>query len=52
MMGELKFQLYCTWHVNNAWQKNLNRIAIDEDDTRSLIYTLLRTLLGSVSHFI
>ncbi|XP_065219711.1 uncharacterized protein LOC135845174 [Planococcus citri] len=47
VMGRPKYELYCTWHVDNAWQKNLSKIKIvnDEDDTRDFAYKLLRTLL-------
>jgi len=38
-----KHRLYCTWHVDRAWRKNLNKI---KNKTKQVeIYKVLRTLL-------
>ena len=35
--------LYCTWHVDNAWRKNLNKIKSQENKVHA--YKILRTVL-------
>ena len=37
------FRLYCTWHVDRAWRKNLCKI--DSKDKQVTVYKQLRTLL-------
>lgn len=42
-MKPAKHRLYCTWHVDRAWRKNLNKI---KNKTKQVeIYKVLRTLL-------
>lgn len=41
-MGEVKHQLYCAWHIDRAWQKNLNKIR--NLDTRDCVYKKLKFL--------
>lgn len=36
-------RLYCTWHVDNAWRKNLPKIK--NQDKQIYVYKVLRTLL-------
>ncbi|XP_065208546.1 uncharacterized protein LOC135837263 [Planococcus citri] len=43
VMGESKSRLYCTWHVDRAWQQNLTKIK--NTDKRPGAYKLLRTCL-------
>ncbi|KAF0761125.1 MULE domain-containing protein [Aphis craccivora] len=42
-MKHPKHRLYCTWHVDRAWRKNL--IKIKSKDKQCETYKLLRTLL-------
>ncbi|CAH0560556.1 unnamed protein product [Brassicogethes aeneus] len=41
-MGNVKYKLYCSWHIDRAWQKNLNKIPNLE--TRNSVYKTLKTL--------
>lgn len=42
-MKQPKHRLYCTWHVDRAWRKNLIKIKSKEKQTE--VYKILRTLL-------
>ncbi|CAG9837716.1 unnamed protein product [Diabrotica balteata] len=43
-MGAPDKRLYCTWHVDKAWRKNINSKIISKK-TRALVYKQLRVLL-------
>ncbi|XP_046685810.1 uncharacterized protein LOC124371503 [Homalodisca vitripennis] len=43
VMGPVEKRLYCTWHVDRAWQTNLTKIK--EKEKRLEVYKKLRTLL-------
>ncbi|XP_072389603.1 uncharacterized protein [Diabrotica undecimpunctata] len=43
VMTETHFRLYCTWHVDRAWRKNLTLIKTKEK--QELVYKNLRVLL-------
>lgn len=42
-MNPPKHFLYCTWHVDHAWRKNLNKIK--DQENKVLAYKILRTIL-------
>jgi len=42
-MKRPKHRLYCTWHVDRAWRKNLVKIKFKDKQCET--YKLLRTLL-------
>ncbi|XP_072375185.1 uncharacterized protein [Diabrotica undecimpunctata] len=43
-MGAPEKRLYCTWHVDKAWRKNINSKIISKE-VRALVYKQLRVLL-------
>uniref|UniRef100_A0A6P7GY30 Uncharacterized protein LOC114348268 n=1 Tax=Diabrotica virgifera virgifera TaxID=50390 RepID=A0A6P7GY30_DIAVI len=43
VMHPAEFRLYCSWHVDRAWRKNLEKVINKEK--RILIYQMLRMLL-------
>ncbi|XP_050506252.1 uncharacterized protein LOC126884365 [Diabrotica virgifera virgifera] len=43
IMTPAKFRLFCSWHVDKAWRKNLNKI--DGQEQKVIVYKQLRTLL-------
>lgn len=43
IMSQPEYHLFCTWHVDRAWRKNLSKITSREK--RAEIYKVLRTLL-------
>ncbi|XP_050299822.1 uncharacterized protein LOC126738496 isoform X2 [Anthonomus grandis grandis] len=43
VMEAATFRLYCTWHVDRAWRKNLSKI--NSKEKRDIIYKQLRTLM-------
>lgn len=43
VMSPVERRLYCTWHVDRAWQNNLSKI--NNKEKRSEVYKKLRTLL-------
>lgn len=47
VMGEGPSHLFCAWHVDRAWQKNLNKIA--DKEKRSEIYKILKILQQETS---
>lgn len=42
IMGTAKKQLYCSWHIDRAWQSNLNKI--NNSDKRQWVYKTLKYL--------
>ena len=42
VMGQVKNRLYCSWHVDRAWQKNLSKISNKE--SKEWVYKSLKTL--------
>lgn len=42
-MKQPKFRLYCTWHVDRAWRKNLTKVKSKEKQAE--VYKIVRTLL-------
>jgi len=42
VMGEVPSQLYCSWHVDKAWQSNLNKII--NPGKKDLVYKFLKAL--------
>ncbi|XP_050506518.1 uncharacterized protein LOC126884577 isoform X1 [Diabrotica virgifera virgifera] len=43
VMQPAEFRLYCTWHVDKAWRKNLEKVLNKEKKVQ--VYHMLRTLL-------
>ncbi|XP_064211804.1 uncharacterized protein LOC103313542 isoform X1 [Tribolium castaneum] len=43
IMGPAKYRLFCTWHVDRSWRKNLSKIKTKEKQV--MVYKYLRTLL-------
>ncbi|KAJ8980986.1 hypothetical protein NQ317_019170 [Molorchus minor] len=43
VMNSPKLRLYCTWHVDQAWRKNLHKIKTKEKQVT--VYKQLRTVL-------
>ena len=48
VMGEPAFRLLCTWHVDRAWRRNLNKIKGDMQ-LKSSVYKTARALLELTS---
>lgn len=42
VMGIPKHHLYCSWHVDRAWQKNMSKIK--DDDKKKYVYKTLKLL--------
>ncbi|XP_008188185.1 uncharacterized protein LOC103310726 [Acyrthosiphon pisum] len=42
-MKQPKFRIYCTWHVDRAWSKNLTKVKLKEKQAE--VYKIIRTLL-------
>lgn len=42
VMGPPEHQLYCAWHIDRAWQKNLNKIK--KSEKRDQVYKILKYL--------
>lgn len=42
VMGSVPFHLYCSWHVDRCWQKNLNKVA--DKQKRKLLYQHLKCI--------
>ncbi|XP_065218134.1 uncharacterized protein LOC135844585 [Planococcus citri] len=46
IMGTPEYQLYCAWHVDNAWQKNLTKITNDATgEKKTFAYQVVKTLM-------
>ncbi|XP_050512584.1 uncharacterized protein LOC126888397 [Diabrotica virgifera virgifera] len=43
VMGPVELRLFCSWHVDRAWRKNLNKVK--SKDKQVEVYKQLRTLL-------
>lgn len=43
IMSEAQFRLFCSWHVDSEWRKNLHNIKLKEN--QATIYKMLRTLM-------
>lgn len=43
IMAAPKFRLFCSWHVDRAWRKNLSKV--NGREKQAEVYKLLRTLL-------
>lgn len=44
VMGITDFRLFCAWHVDRAWRKNLCKIKSGKDQQEK-VYKLLKTLV-------
>lgn len=47
VMGSPLHQLYCAWHIDRAWQKNLSKIR--DTEKRTCVYKTLKFLQNSAS---
>ncbi|XP_050314961.1 uncharacterized protein LOC126749334 [Anthonomus grandis grandis] len=46
IMGQVRYHLICSWHVDRAWQTNLSKIRFK--DKRSEIYQILKVLQSEI----